>query len=301
MPSSLKRYPLNQSPLFKLKSRSKLAELLKLQNKQLRWLSKFSNELYKEKDRPKKDGSGLRHIEDPRKLLKQVQSRLASLLSRIEPPDYLFCPVKGRDYIKNAGQHRGNRVVRCLDVRKYFPSTSSRRVFWFFHTVLKCERDLAGVLTEISCFKGHLPTGSPLSPILSYFAHIDVWNAVANICTANDCTLTVYIDDVTVSGSKLTAKIMWDVKRAIHRSGLRYHKEKFFVDGPSEITGVIVKGDVLMPPHRQHKKIRVSEKILKRESNFTSAQKILGRLNGLKGQLNQIRAEARKSPFVIRG
>ncbi len=198
MPSNLKRYPLNQSPLFKLKSRSKLAEILKLQNKQLRWLSKFSNELYKEKDRPKKDGSSLRHIEDPRRLLKQVQSRLASLLSRIEPPDFLFCPVKGRDYIKNAGQHRGNRVVRCLDIRKYFPSTSSRRVFWFFHTVLGCERDLAGVLTEISCFKGHLPTGSPLSPILSYFAHLDVWTAVANICTANDCTLTVYIDDVKV-------------------------------------------------------------------------------------------------------
>jgi hypothetical protein len=145
MPSKIKRHPLNQSPLFKLKSRSKLAELLKVGSKELRWLSKFSDTLYKEKDRPKKNGSGLRHIEDPMPLLKQVQSRLASLLSRIEPPDYLFCPVKGRDYIKNAGQHRGNRIVRCLDVRKYFPSTSSRRVFWFFHRVLECERDLAGV------------------------------------------------------------------------------------------------------------------------------------------------------------
>jgi hypothetical protein len=88
---------------------------------------------------------------------------------------------------------------------------------------------------------------------------------------------------------------MWEIKRAIHRSGLRYHKEKFYVDSPSEITGVIVKGDLLMPPHRQHKKIRVSETILKRESNIASAQKIMGKLNGLKGQLDQIRIEARKS------
>ena len=81
MPSKIKRHPLNQSPLFKLKSRSKLAELLKVGSKELRWLSKFSDTLYKEKDRPKKNGSGLRHIEDPMPLLKQVQSRLASLLS----------------------------------------------------------------------------------------------------------------------------------------------------------------------------------------------------------------------------
>jgi ribosome recycling factor len=87
---------------------------------------------------------------------------------------------------------------------------------------------------------------------------------------------------------------MWEIKRAIHRSGLRYHKEKFYVDSPSEITGVIVKGDLLLPPHRQHKKIRVNVKMLKQESNSTSVQKITGKLHGLKGQLDQIRIESDK-------
>jgi hypothetical protein len=293
MPSIRKRYPLNQSPLFRLTKRAKLAQLLGITDRELRWLTKNADMLYREKDRPKKNGNGLRHIEDPRRLLKKVQSSLAQLLSRIDPPGFLFCPVKGRDYIANAAQHRGNRIVRCLDIHKYFPSTRAQREFWFFNKVLCCERDLAGTLTRLACYKEHLPTGSPLSPILSYFAHSDVWASVAQICDAHDCTLTVYIDDVTVSGATVSEAMMWEIRKAIHRAGLRYHKEKLYVERPAEITGVIVDGDVLRPPHRQHKKIRVGEANLKAEKKPFLAQKISGQLTGLKGQLEQIRLQSK--------
>jgi len=292
MPSNKKRYPLNQSPLFRLKRRAKLAQILGIRDRELRWLTRNADALYREKDRPKKNGSGLRHIEDPQRLLKQVQSSLAQLLSRIDPPDFLFCPVKGRDYIQNAAQHRGNRVIRCLDIHKYFPSTRARRVFWFFYKVLCCERDLAGTLTRLSCYREHLPTGSPLSPILSYFAHLDVWSSVAQICKAHECVLTVYIDDVTVSGARVTDAMMWEIRQAIHRAGLRYHKEKLYADRPAEITGVIVDGLKLLPPHRQQKKIRIGEANLKKETRPFLAQKILGQLSGLKGQIEQIRVKA---------
>jgi hypothetical protein len=292
MPSNKKRYPLNQSPLFRLKRRAKLAQILGISDRELRWLTRNADALYREKDRPKKNGSGLRHIEDPQRLLKQVQSSLAQLLSRIDPPDFLFCPVKGRDYIQNAAQHRGNRVIRCLDIHKYFPSTRARRVFWFFYKVLCCERDLAGTLTRLSCYREHLPTGSPLSPILSYFAHLDVWSSVAQICKAHECVLTVYIDDVTVSGARVTDAMMWEIRQAIHRAGLRYHKEKLYADRPAEITGVIVDGLKLLPPHRQQKKIRIGEANLKKETRPFLAQKILGQLSGLKGQIEQIRVKA---------
>jgi hypothetical protein len=294
MPTSIKRHKIDQSPLFKLNRRKKLADLLKISSEQLRWLSKYSDGLYRERDAPKRNGIGTRHIEDPHKLLKQTQSRLAVILSRIDPPDYLFCPVKGRDYIKNAAQHRGNRIVRCLDIRKYFPSTPAFRVFRFFNEVMKCNRDLAATLTKLACYKEHLPTGSPLSPILSYFAHIDVWSAVSEICRAHGYTLTVYIDDVTVSGANLSGAVMWEIKKAIHRSGLRYHKEKHYVDRPAEITGVIVDGDIVMPPHRQHKKIRENEENLKLGLKPAEAKKIEGKLVGLRGQLRQIQLEAKK-------
>ncbi len=85
---------------------------------------------------------------------------------------------------------------------------------------------------------------------------------------------------------------MWNIKKAIHRAGHRYHKEKLFVDGPAEITGVMVIGDVLVPPYRQQKKIRQSVAALKEKLNPLVARRLEGQLTGLRGQLRQIQIQA---------
>lgn len=264
MPNNRKAYPLHQSALFKMKSKKRLAALLRISVNEMQQLARHADSLYSEFDVPKKAG-GVRGVENPRRQLKLVQARIARLLGRIAPPDYLFCPVKGRCYVGNAAQHRGQRVVHCLDVRKYFPSTPQRRVYWFFHHVMHCEIDVAAVLAKLACYHGHLPTGSPLSPIMAFFAHYDVWESIAEHCKANGYRLTVYIDDVTISGASLAPEVLWNIKRAIHRAGLRYHKEKRFIDRPAEITGVIVDGDRLVPPNRQLKKLHETRRALKRE------------------------------------
>ena len=285
--SNHSRYALDQSPLYKLSSRKKLAQLLRVDVGELQTLSKQADRLYKEFSVPKKSG-GLRDVENPARQLKLVQAQLARWLTRISPPDYLFCPVKGRCYVTNAARHRGQRVVRCLDVRKYFPSTSARRVFWFFHKVMKCERDIAGTLTALATYQRHLPTGSPLSPIMAYYAHYDVWQAVASICRQHGYVLTVYIDDVTVSGASVSAAVMWRIKHAIHRSGLRYHKEKAFFDRPSEITVVIVDGARLIVPNRQHRKAADLRRQIRLATDEAEATKLGAKLTGLRAQTRQI-------------
>ena len=282
-----KTHSLTYSSFYRLKSPHKLAALLKITRAEMDQLTAAGDALYCEFDIPKKSGEK-RRVENPRRDLKKVQARIARLLGRITPADYLFCPVKLRCYVTNAARHRGNRVIRCLDVRKYFPSTPSRRVYWFFHKVMQCAPDVAAMLTKLACYKGHLPTGSPLSPIMAYFAHYDVWEAVAEIARRHGYTLTVYVDDVTVSGHQVRATVLWDIKRAIHRSGLRYHKEKAFVDRPAEITGVIVDGDRLIVPQRQHLKLSAARSELRRPENRGS-RVMAGRVEGLRGQMGQIR------------
>src|SRR3546814_14941861 len=93
------------------------------------------------------------------------------MLARIEPPSFLFCPVKGRCYVSNAARHRGNRVVHCLDIKKFFPNTPRVRVIAFFQSIMGCRADVAGILGDLCTFEGHLPTGSPLSPILAYYSY----------------------------------------------------------------------------------------------------------------------------------
>jgi hypothetical protein len=63
-------------------------------------------------------------------------------------------------------------------------------------------------------------------------------------------------------GQKVPLSDIWRIKQMIHGYGLRYHKEKTFVDRPAEITGVIVRGDKLAVPHRQHLKRRSAQQEL---------------------------------------
>ncbi len=287
MATPVKSHALADSSFYRLRSPHKLAMLLKVSLKDLGRLTAAGDTLYREFDIPKKTGDK-RRVESPRDDLKKVQARIASLLGRITPTDYLFCPVKRRCYVTNAARHRGNRVVRCLDVRKYFPSTSARRVYWFFHKIMRCTSDVAGILTRLGTYRGHLPTGGPLSPILAYYAHYDVWENIAQITRLHKYTLSVYVDDVTISGPHVRASVLWEIKQAIHRSGLRYHKEKTFIDRPAEITGVIVAGDRLVIPQRQHLKLHATKiEMMKPENDGSKI--IAGRLTGLRGQMSQIR------------
>ncbi|MEZ2221901.1 reverse transcriptase family protein [Rhizobium sp. RCC_161_2] len=287
MSSDHKVYPLDQSPLFKLTTKKRLAALLALSIGEMQLLAKDANALYSEFDVLKKSG-GVRGVESPHHRLKTVQARIANLLSRIAPPDYLFCPVKGRCYVKNAAEHLGQRVVHCLDIRKYFPSTPSRRIYWFFFSIMQCEKDVASILANLATYQGHLPTGSPLSPIMAFFAYSDVWEIIAGYCEVHGYRLTIYIDDVTISGASLSPSVLWDVKRAIHGAGLQYHKERHFVDRPAEITGVIVHREQLLVPNRQLKKLRETERDLKQPHSDIHRKKLLERLAGLRAQTSQI-------------
>lgn len=282
-------YPLDQSPLYAMGNRSKLAALLGISGANLRALC-VGEILYSEFDIPKKSGEGVRHVENPCKALKRVQARLAKVLNRINPPDFLFCPVKRRCYVTNAAAHRGNRVVQCLDIRKFFPSTPQRRVFWFFHRIMRCERDIAGLLANLACYQGHLPTGSPLSPIMAYFAYYDLWARIAVFCKERGYTFTVYIDDVTISGARVPKADIWQVQKMIYGMGLRYHKQKTFVDQPAEITGVVVRGSKLVAPFRQHKKMYEARALLAAATD-DDRQALVGRVAGISGQIQQIAAK----------
>lgn len=139
----------------------------------------------------------------------------------------------------------------------------------------------------------HLPTGSPLSPILSYFAFYEVWNAIARLARERGLILTVYIDDVTVSGTHVRAKDIWEIKRLIHACGLRYHKEKAYVDRPSEITGVIVTASTLRTPNRQHRKLHLARRaLIAAPDESEQAKRLRMVVKGLSQQSAQIQAGA---------
>src|SRR3546814_11192246 len=103
-----------------------------------------------------------------------------------------------------------------------------------------CRADVAGILGDLCTFEGHLPTGSPISPILAYYSYHDMWAAIAAFCTAKGYTLTVYVDEVTISGEKVPVADVWHVRRLIQRTRMSYHKPKDAGDRHREYQGVVV-------------------------------------------------------------
>ena len=125
-----KRYAEHDSPFFQLRSRAKLAKLLHVSRPKLESLARAEG-LYHQFEKPKASG-GVRIINAPRADLKAVQARIADLLHRIAPPDYLFAPVAGRSYVDNAAAHLGAKGVRLLDIEDFFPSCNANKAIWYF-------------------------------------------------------------------------------------------------------------------------------------------------------------------------
>ena len=284
------RYSFDQSPFYKLRSKARLASILKISLSELKAQFQTVDDDYFEFDLANSNGKK-RHIEEPKPRLKRIHKRIENLLNRIFPPDYLFCPVKGRSYVSNANQHVDSKEISVLDIKKYFPSTSAGRVFQFFHEEMECDRDVAGTLMTLCTLNGHLPTGSPLSPLLSFLAHKRMWDRIAEMVKEGGCRLTVYIDDLTVSGKKVPGNLVWEVKKEIKNTGLLYHKEKSYRGNRArEVTGVIIKDGELRVPNRQHLKAHTLRIAAIKEKDHEKRKDIYVRLRGTQSQADQIRA-----------
>jgi retron-type reverse transcriptase len=252
-------------------------------------ISSKSAALYYSFQQPKKNG-GFRTINAPRDDLKAIQARIADLLQRIAPPEFLFAPVRGRSYVDNAARHIGARSLRLLDIEDFFPSCTANRVIWFFKKRMCCSPDVAAVLRGIVTLDGCLPQGSPCSPILAYLCYVDIWEKVNQLVTTANCRLSVYADDLTISGQSVPESMIWEIKRTLRRFGHRYNvkKERSRVDRSAEITGVVLVREGLKLPNRQHKKLYEVREMIKNAEIAEVRDKLGRQLKGRQAQAAQI-------------
>lgn len=283
-----KRHQERDSAFFRLNTKVKLASLLFTSLEKLQWLAATDN-LYFDFKKPKASG-GFRDISAPRDDLKAVQSRIAELLHRIVPPEYLFAPVGGRSYVDNAARYIGAQSVHLLDVEDFFPSCTANKVIWFFHKRMQCPPDIAAILRGIVTRNGVLPQGSPCSPILAYLCYVDMWDAIALIVKNAGCTLSVYADDLTISGELVPEAAIWEIKKTLRKHGHKYKvsKERSKYNKPAEITGVILKPTGLQVPNRQHKKMHEVREALSAARSPNWRLTLQAQLRGRRAQMEQI-------------
>ena len=254
---NFKLYKLTQSPLYKLKSKSKASALLRIETKELVVLSK--NPPYDSFS--KKTGEKTREIDRPREKLKKVQLRIKDLLSRIEIPVWLFSGKKGVSYIDNARYHQKSPYVITCDIKSFYSNCSYEKVFQTFKYIFKMSDDVAWIFVNLLAFKGKIPTGSPSSQIVAFWAYLPTFERINKKISSLGGIFSLYVDDITISSKDpITKKIIQDINyelkkvgHSIKRSKTKYYgKERFKI-----ITGVAIspKGKLRVPNKRRIKLI----------------------------------------------
>ena len=284
-----KHHDERDSPFFRLRSQAKLASLLFISQAKLQTLARGEQDLYYQFQKPKSSG-GFRDINAPRKDLKAVQARIKDLLQRIAPPNYLFAPVAGRSYVDNAAAHLGASSVHLLDIEDFFPSCTANKVIWFFYKRMECSPDVAAIIRGIVTREASLPQGSPCSPILAYLCYVDMWEEISRVVENVDCTLSVYADDLTISGETVPEAAIWEIKKVLWRHGHRHQasKERSKRSRPAEITGVILRPDGLYAPNRLHKKLHDVRCELATASSDEHRATLKAKVRGREAQMNQV-------------
>lgn len=287
--SSRKGYHFKQSPFFRLRSKAKLAKLLYLSPRKLKELSKEASSFYLEREIYNPEKRKYRQVETPKHVMKTVHSRIRDLISKIEIPVYIFSPRQGGSTIDNALLHQNSQYLFKIDIKNYFPSITKQKIYNFFRLKMECSKDVAAILAEIATTSGHLPTGSSLSPIMSYHVNSDMWEEIYLRTVESGCKLSVWVDDVCISGAMIPESLIWDVKKIIHNHKFKYHKE--FIYSPKEpknITGIIVTPSRIMPRKGQYKKLHKMQSQLLKAEGLLSQSVLDLKVQGLKNYISKI-------------
>ncbi|WNJ97623.1 reverse transcriptase family protein [Vibrio ruber] len=283
-----KSYSIIDSPFYKLLSKKKLAALLKCEFSELKKLRDDEGN-YSEFEDIGKSGKP-RKIQKPSRNLDIVHTRIASLLSRISTPTYLHSGKKEHSNVTNAKAHLGTSALMTTDIRSFFPSTSHRMIFSFFYGVMKCSSDVAELLADLCTCHKHLPTGSRISMPLAYWANCRMFEELNSLSSKHCATMTVYVDDLTFSGSKVNKRFTSTVNKIISKHGHTMHPAKtklYSSHEPKLVTGVVVDKGVLRVRNEQHLKLcedislwsLIKDEKYALGSSITS--KLIGRLNAM--------------------
>lgn len=239
-----------------------------------------------------------RNCEVPPEALKKFQERIHQiLLAWLDEimPGYLF---SFRSPLENARYHANTSFTVTLDIQKFFRSTSHEQVYGLFANVLGMSPELALLLTDLCTYKGHLPTGSPTSPILSFLAYWSMWDMLDTLCLSSEYLFSLLIDDITISGERIDRQFIGIVRVVLKRYNLRLAKGKtvwFPRDRTKRITGVMVSPEGrFSAPHSTHWRLNERIKQLEKAKTRKRRKQIKRKIKGLKQWIADI--EAANSP-----
>ena len=196
-----------QERFKKLKTREDVASLIEISDRSLRYFlyKRRPENLYVQFSIPKGNGD-TRTISAPVKAWREVQRKLANVLSEIyEPKVCAYGFIKERNHIANAEKHAHRQLILNIDLKDFFNQIHFGRICgMLINKPYSIGREAAITIAQIACLNGQLPQGAPTSPILSNMICVPLDNAMMSLAKGQQFLYTRYADDITLSTYKKT-------------------------------------------------------------------------------------------------
>lgn len=247
----------------------------------------------------------MRTIQSPDDQLKKVQRLiLHRVLGRLRAHDCAHGFEAGRSIVTNALPHANSAVILKLDIRNFFPATTTDRVRAYFRKI-GWDTAAADALTRICTHKGGLPQGAPTSPRLSNLVNfamdarlagaaagfflLDKYD-VTRFCMVPGTHTTVpmaytrYADDITFSfdedDSGAIHTLIQIVKYVLEDYGYELHQRtKLQIRRRHErqmITGLVVNEHVQLPRETRRRLRAMQHRMAKNSEITISAEQFAG-------------------------
>ena len=204
-----------------------------------------------------------RIINPPIPELKDIQKRInAYLVNNITLPHYAFGGVKGKDNIRNARFHKGQKYIFQTDLKDFFPRITNKMVYAMF-VDNGFSHDVASLLTKLTTFQGHLPQGAPTSTTIANLVFVPTGRALQSIADREGLRFTTFVDDVTISSQNDFKAIIPEIMAIIHpnedsqfkiNQGKTTYRYVF-----TDITGVKMLNNSMAPTDKLKKELEAED------------------------------------------
>jgi RNA-directed DNA polymerase len=244
-------------------TRDDVAELLGLPLRKLTWWLWGIREhrRYEKFEIPRRTGDQVRLINAPIKPIKDLQRKLASVLSAgYRPPPNVHGFVHGRGPTSNARIHRRQEWLLRLDLEDFFPSINFGRVLGLFQAYpFDYPPDVAVMLAQLCCHNNQLPQGAPSSPVVSNLICRSLDKELGKLAKNERAFYSRYADDICFSTDRRTfpallarrdsdsVELGEEIASIIHANGFAINNGKSFLLRRTQrqrVTGLIVNKKV---------------------------------------------------------
>lgn len=203
----------------------------------------------------KKNGKE-RLISEPLPNLKDIQRWiLDNILMKCSINSYIKSYIPNKSIKDNARFHRKQEVVLNLDIKDYFPSIKSEKVYKYFKS-LGYSVFVSTFLTKICTLNNSLPQGSPTSPMLSNLITNNIDIQLSKFCVKNKIRYTRYADDLTFSGNFNEGFVIKIAEKILMLNGFLLNKEKIRARRKhqrQEVTGIVVNKKMQVSKEKRKK------------------------------------------------